>query len=314
MNKVATLVGCAIGDALGNPFEMKPAASPSLRNWDGLFKAGGTFWQGEAGQYTDDTLMSIALSVSLIRCNGFDPEDVAKEYLAWFETGNTRGIGTTTAGAMLHLKIGATWQESGLTHTHDGLPAGGNGTAMRAAPLGLVYRNNLEKLLEVASLDASITHNSDEPKMGSIAVALGTALLSLGDVPVVNRKSSVGMFPQVVNVLSGTESIVRDKMALAFELWKNEVPVEEALAEIGSSGYVPETVASAFYCLASTDNFKDCIVMAVRAGGDTDTTAAVAGALAGTYYGLEGIPEEYKSVEDFELLQDLTDELINIEI
>ena len=103
-------------------------------------------------------------------------------------------------------------------------------------------------------------------------------------------------------------------MRLAYNLWDDNVNPQLALAEIGSSGYVPETVASAFYCLAATDNFKDCVVMAVKAGGDTDTTAAVAGALAGTYYGLEGIPEEYKGVENFELLQNLTDELINIEI
>ena len=74
-------------------------------------------------------------------------------------------------------------------------------------------------------------------------------------------------------------------------------------------------MGAAFYCLGATDNFKNAVVMAVRAGGDTDTTAAIVGALAGSYYGLEGIPSEYKDqVENFQLLQDLTDELTNIEI
>lgn len=134
MIKIATLVGCAIGDALGNPFEMKSAESPAIQEWDGLFKAGGTFWVGEPGQYTDDTLMSIALSTSLIEKQGFDPDDVAQKYLAWYDSGNTRGIGGTTASALMHYKMGATWQESGLTHNPDGTPTGGNGTAMRAAP------------------------------------------------------------------------------------------------------------------------------------------------------------------------------------
>lgn len=312
MSKIATLVGCAIGDALGNPFEMKPAISPLLTRWDGLFKAGGTFWKGEAGQYTDDTLMSIALASSLVEKQGFDPEHVAAQYLAWYESGNTRGIGATTAGAMVNLKMGANWQESGLTHSYDGLPAGGNGTAMRAAPIGLFYRHDLPKLIEVASLDASITHDSDEPKMGSIAVALGIALLALGDVPMVHEDSSVGTLPSVINVL--TDSEVKRKLILAHELLKNHVDPVLALAEIGTSGYVPETVGAAFYCLSSTDNFKDCVVMAVKGGGDTDTTAAIAGALAGTYYGLEGIPEEYKLVESYQLLQDLTNELVNNKI
>jgi ADP-ribosyl-[dinitrogen reductase] hydrolase len=148
MITIATLVGCAIGDALGNPFEMFPADKPALVEWDGQFKAGGTFWKGNAGQYTDDTLMSIALTKSLIQCNGFDPTDVAQEYLAWYNTGNTRGIGTTTAGAMVNLKQGMDYKNSGLTHSYDGLPAAGNGTAMRASPIGLVYRNDIVKLMD----------------------------------------------------------------------------------------------------------------------------------------------------------------------
>lgn len=304
MIKIATLVGCAIGDALGNPFEMKPAASPLLQRWDGLFKAGGTFWRGEAGQYTDDTLMSMALASSLIEKGGFEAEHVAAQYLAWYESGNTRGIGTTTAGAMVNLKLGAAWNESGLTLSADGLPAGGNGTAMRAAPIGLFYRNDPETMLKAAILDASITHNSHEPKMGSVAVALATAFLANG------THSQVGVLEEVKEIIADSE--VKEKLILAHSLIENNASHSEALAQIGTSGYVPETVGAAFYCFAVTDNFKDAVVMAVKAGGDTDTTAAIVGALAGTYYGLEGIPSEYKDqVENFQLLQDLTDELVN---
>jgi ADP-ribosyl-[dinitrogen reductase] hydrolase len=309
MITIATLVGCAIGDALGNPFEMKAAISPSLVEWDGNFKAGGTFWKGEPGQYTDDTLMSMALSASLIEHNGFNPEDIAAKYLAWYESGNTRGIGTTTASAMMNLKLGANWQESGLTHGMDGLPAAGNGTAMRASPIGLVYRNNLTKLLEVAMAEAAITHNAIEPKVGSVAVALAVAALA-------NRQVNGDTIFSIAGILPD-DSVVRNRLEIAVDALNQGLDPMEALMSIGitgNKGYVPETVASAFYCFAATDNFRDCVVMSIKCGGDTDSTAAVAGALAGTYYGLEGIPEEYKSVENFELLQGLTDELINIEI
>lgn len=310
MNKIATLVGCAIGDALGNPFEMKPAASPLLKEWNGLFKAGGTFWKGEAGQYTDDTLMSMALAASLIEKGKFDPEHVAANYLAWYESGNTRGIGTTTAGAMVNLKLGATWQESGLTKTYDGMPAGGNGTAMRAAPIGLFYREDPEMLLSSAMLDASITHNAIEPKMGSIAVALAVAMLANGSA------SPQSVAYEVTDVL--TDSEVKTKIQLAQKWLEQGTDLStvhfEALAEIGTSGYVPETVGAAFYCLGATSNFKDAVVLAVKAGGDTDTTAAIVGAMAGTYYGLDGIPDEYKdNVENFEILQGLTDLLVSNE-
>jgi ADP-ribosyl-[dinitrogen reductase] hydrolase len=303
--RIATLVGCAIGDALGNPFEMKPAISPLLTEWDGQFKAGGTFWKGNAGQYTDDTLMSMALSASLIEHQGFNPEDVGAKYLAWMESGNTRGIGGTTAAALTRLKLGASVLESGLTH-NDGKPASGNGTAMRASPIGLVYRHDLAKLMEIAIKDAAITHNSLEPKVGSVAVAMGVALLAerVTDTRDVLR--------DVVGVLVPSE--VQNRILSAVNHLENGTDPAQALAEIGTHGYVPSTVGAAFYCLGATDNFKDAVVMAIKGGGDTDTTAAIVGALAGTWYGLEGIPEEYKSVENFELLDGLTQELINIEI
>jgi ADP-ribosyl-[dinitrogen reductase] hydrolase len=310
MVKIATLVGCAVGDALGNPFEMWHVDKPGLQEWDGQFKAGGTFWIGEAGQYTDDTLMSIALATSLIEKGGFDQEHVGQQYLAWLESGNTRGIGTTTHRALDRLKKGATVFESGVTH-NDGKPASGNGTAMRASPIGLWYRKDPEKLLGVAMADASITHNSFEPKMGSVAVALGTALLASGT----STPQSVSY--EITDILSDSE--VKAKIQLAQKWLEQGTPLDtvhfEALAEIGVSGYVPETVGAAFYCLGATSNFKDAVVLAVKAGGDTDTTAAIVGALAGTFYGLEGIPEEYKDkVENFDLLQVLTDELVNNEI
>ncbi len=300
--KIATLVGCAIGDALGNPFEMKSSNHHSLLSWDGLFKAGGTFWKGNAGQYTDDTLMSIALSESIISNNGFVPEKVAQEYLNWYNSGNTRGIGSTTASAMVRLKLGASYAESGLKD----LENAGNGTAMRASPIGLFYKDELHELLKIAALDASITHNSEEPKLGSIAVALGVAFLANG------THDNYEVLCEVEDIIS--DSYVKAKLTLAKQHIENSSDPKEALADIGTSGYVADSVGAAFYCFAKADSFKDTVVMAVRGGGDTDSIAAIAGALAGTYYGLDDIPEEYKSVENFDLLQSLTDELINKEI
>ncbi len=304
MVKIATLVGCAIGDALGNPFEMKPASSPMFESWAGNFIEGGTFWWGQPGQYTDDTLMSIALASSLLEKVGFDPLDVSTKYLAWMDSGNTRGIGGTTANALHRIKLGASWEESGLTHNPDGSPTGGNGTAMRASPIGIYYRHDLNKLLEVAMTDASITHNSLEPKMGSIAVALGTALLA-------NRTHDPEtVLDEVVNVLS--DSVVKNKLQAAQYHMSAGTDPKIALADIGTEGYVPATVGAAFYCLAATYNFREAIELAVRAGGDTDTTAAIVGAMAGSFYGLDAIPEEFKSqVENFELLCALDEELAN---
>lgn len=95
---------------------------------------------------------------------------------------------------------------------------------------------------------------------------------------------------------------------------QNILKMEQILTEIGTHGYVPTTVDAAFYCIGAADNFKDPVIMAIKDVGNTDTTAAIVGAMAGTWYGLEGIPEECKSVENFQLINILTEELINIEI
>lgn len=301
MKKIATLVGCAIGDALGNPFENKPTNHKPLLEWDGLFKAGGTYWVGEPGQYTDDTLMSLALARSLVERGKFEPSDVAQNYLNWYLSGNTRGIGGTTARAMNNLKLGLPWHQSGIT----GDDICGNGTAMRAAPLGVFYRNDLELLNVVAKLDASITHNSLEAKMGSVAIATATALFYKNDT------SKEQILDKVIGVLN--ESIVRNKLQVVKYHLDNKTPPNEAVQNIGVRGYVPETVAAALYCVLANDNYKDTVIMAVKAGGDTDTTAAIAGAMAGTLYGLDAIPTEYTSiVEDFELLSHLDEQLSKV--
>jgi ADP-ribosylglycohydrolase len=304
MKRLATLVGCGIGDSLGNPFEMKKANSPLITEWDGSFKDGGTFWKGKAGQWTDDTMASICLAKSLIRCQKFDGADVASEYLAWYDSPNHRGMGSTTAEALFRLKTGMTWQESGITDTKKA----GNGTAMRASPIGLAYRNDLPRLIEVAIQDASITHNSAEPKAASVAMALGVALLAT------EACTPVDVITFVAPVLPSTS--VKERMVLADRLVKENASMEDAIAQLGAAGglkgWAPETVGAAFYCLAKNTSFKDTVVMAVRCGGDTDTTAACAGALAGTYYGLDDIPSEYKDgVEEFALLDSLTQDLLN---
>src|SRR5208282_1704009 len=110
--------------------------------------------------------MTTALAKSLVECNGFDPANVAAKYLAWYVSGDCRGMGSTTSEALFHLKLGSTWQESGVSRED----AMGNGTAMRVSPIGLAYRNNLKLLMDAAEADAIITHNNSECVIGSQAV------------------------------------------------------------------------------------------------------------------------------------------------
>jgi len=128
MNFPAPLLGLAIGDALGMPFETAPRSRPDLLDWDGRsFRNSDDYHGLNPGQWTDDTQMSLALSRTLIEHQQYVPEAAALAYRQWFE-GDCRGIGGSTKRAMEKLCRGVPWTESGTPG------AEGNGTAMRAAP------------------------------------------------------------------------------------------------------------------------------------------------------------------------------------
>jgi len=287
----ATLVGTAIGDSLGMSFEMKPYDYPELLAWDGSFTA-SPYHKLLVGQFTDDTQMSMALAESMVGAGEFSPAKAAKAYLGWFTSGDCRGIGGTTRKAMLRLQKGSPWSEAGEI----GDNIAGNGTAMRCAPIGVAYRADINNALEIACIDAVITHNAPEPKYGSMAMVAGVALLS-------TRKANVDNLIDLVNDYLPPCG-VKTALTTVKRLIAQDVDPNVAMRIVaGPRGYVIETVAVAFYSLLATKTFEDCVRMAVRSGGDTDTNAAVAGALAGTLYGLEGIPEKYLS--GVERLEDL---------
>lgn len=298
----ATIVGTAIGDSLGMPFEMKKPTFPPLMAWNGNYSDSiASKWHNlKSGQWTDDTQMSIYLTESLVRMNGFDPDDVAKSYLAWFESGDCRGMGGTTRDALTKVKNGASWKESGMT----GEKIGGNGTAMRAAPIGIFYRNDLNKVIEVVSTDAIITHNVPEAIAGSIAIAVANALL------VTRQAEPKNIIDAVLPFIP--PSAVRQHIVVAKRILAEDLDGEAGLRILGTMGYVVETVAAALYCVSKYTTYQNTVIAAVKGGGDADTTAAIAGAMAGSYYGLEGIPEKYrKGVEAFDMLRVLDDKLFH---
>ena len=299
----ATLLGLAIGDALGMPFETHPKDSTPLLSWDGSFQSGATNdlqKDRQPGEWTDDTMMSLALTESLLECGAYNPVHACAKYVEWYKGGDLRGIGKATRGAMDRLLQGHHWNNSGIEH------AEGNGTVMRIAPLGLYYRRSLITVADMARVDACLTHRSLEAQEGSVAIAIGVAALAEG----LSEKGSV--LSPVLNMLQGgTDGFTTYVEARLLELqkWLKEPRTHEEavqrLLEVGTKAKAQDTVHAAFLCFLTTDSFKDAVEMAVRAGGDTDTTAAVTGALAGTYYGLEQVAPYLEELEGAEHLHHL---------
>lgn len=281
-----TLTGLAIGDALGMPFEMKEHTDPVLESWDGKYHPcpdSHPFCKGlKAGQWTDDTKMALALSNSLRDRRTYDPADAAAEYLAWYRSNDWRGIGTATKKAMEVLDRGGLWMESGTPG------AEGNGTAMRIAPLGLFLRNRRPALIAAcARFDAGITHDSIEAREGSVIVALAVSYLTKGRP----REELVDWLLDCGSVHPcKTLARVREVGYYVKQIENSTPSAAVAIAAnvLKAGGHVVETVPAALFCFLATNTFGQAVELAVRAGGDTDTTAAVTGALAGTHYGSDG--------------------------
>lgn len=302
----SVLLGCAIGDALGMPFEMMKPDNPILVNWDGKTylpsqpRTGG--WIGgelKAGQYTDDTDMQIMVAESLIENKGFNPKDMSERYVDWIVSGKARGYGKTTALAVKRLQDGAHWSESGVEGSY------GNGTAMRAAPFGVYFRDDMKTLIEVVKIDSAITHKSADAEAGALAIALVAYYAANASTP-----NDLAPFFKIVEYLPQceVESSLRSLLALA----ASDVEPKLALWTLGTGADVKQTVPAALYCYLKFSSYEEAVVAAIRAGGDTDTTAAIVGSLFGAEKGSDNIPKNWvEGIEDRSRLMILDSQLFN---
>lgn len=277
------MTGLAIGDALGMPFETESPLAPRLASWGGDYQA-SSYHRLKPGQFTDDTQMSLAIAETIIENKFYEPSLAAKKYLAWFTSGDCRGIGNNTRLAMQNLQHGKDWHASGIEE------AQGNGTAMRAAPIGAHQNRGTERLRAAghwARIDASITHKSDEAKEGSAAMAVAVSHLCSG-----GKKTDL-----LTTVLQHVEkSRVRSALEDVYRAIRRGDSLGDFLKTrewllAGVSPHVVQSVPAAFTVFLFSENFDDTVKNAVRMGGDTDSVAAMAGALAGSLYGIEGIPQ-----------------------
>lgn len=291
----APLTGLAIGDALGMPFETAPPDRPDLVAWDGRWFAGDTpgneYHNLKPGQWTDDTQMSLALTETILERGRYEPEAVARSYLRWFESEDCRGIGGATKAALGRLKDGFPWYQCGT------LGALGNGPAMRAAPLGLTSRIT-DKVLANARTDAMITHRCVDAEEGAVAIAF--AVHHLIDQGTTAKKE---LLPRILELMRPC------KLHEHLRYLDNTCPLNQgSLPEIsktfewstrGAVGNTLVTVPAALACFLTTSSFEEAVIAAIKLGGDTDTTAAITGALAGTFYGYKGIPMGWRDgIED----------------
>ena len=283
----AVMVGHAVGDALGVPVEFCSRAE--LQTDPVTDMRGFGSYPVPAGAWSDDTSMSLAALDSLAG-EKIDLGEIMENFTKWAcdgaytPTGEMFDIGRTCLDA-IHRHI----TDPTLAPTScgmDGEYANGNGSLMRIHPFALMIwadRGLLPDLDRIIDDASSLTHAHERSKL---ACRIFTrVLLALLDDP---RKEAI--FPALKAVQERYEHNTElHRYARLFDPDFAHLPTEE----IRSTGYVVDTLEAALWCLLTTDSYRGCVLKAVNLGDDTDTTAAVAGALAAALYGYESIPREW---------------------
>jgi len=281
------LLGLAIGDALGAAVEFQVPGSFEAVT---AYRSGGPHGL-EPGEWTDDTSMALALADSISEA-GWDLNDQAERYVAWWRTGeysvNGRmfDIGITTVAALKRFqKSGNAWTSGDPSEF-----ASGNGSIMRLAPVpiayGQLFPDRLGDLVNRAVESSQPTHASPQCRSACacLAVALAALVNGLPREVVLDRDWSVWrelaelqpLHPEVGEVIRGS--------------FRRKAP-----PEIQGSGYVVKSLEAAFWAFAGAESFRDAVLRAVNLGDDADTTGAVCGQLAGAHWGESGIPAEFLS-------------------
>ena len=315
------MVAHAVGDAAAKPFEQEPGARnvphPLKERWvrgELPFYLPGTYAglgpRGKpAGAFTDDTQMAVALAASLIARGDYNPHVCLQDYyLPWFQgaafTGPPRGIGGTVRAALQRYLDHPGYAPEGEPLGGAGLYVG-NGTAMRATPLGIYFREDLDVLFDAAAADARITHNHPEAVAGSCAVAAGVALHLLHAPGRCSLRDYYGRLLEELATRGHYHTAVYAKLAhVAATAGLVCAPVNT----LGNGGYVADTVATAF-AAHNRGSAWATLAAAVEFNGDTDTRAAIACALAAAAG--EPLPDTwYEGLEARAELQQLDKDLL----
>lgn len=293
-----TLLGVAIGDALGAPFE----GMTTIDAEDVARLAAGA----RPLSYTDDTHMTLGLAASLVARGGFDGEHLAWTFAHNFAAQPWRGYGAGPPRVFQLLREGVPW-ETASTLLFDGLGSLGNGAAMRVAPAALFAYANLERVAWLARRTARITHAHELGVEGAVLQACAIArLLQLPR----GEALDVPAFLETLRAHVGALRYCQQLDALQ-ELLPGGA-LEEVVDRIGRGIAAHEAVPTALYAfLRHRDDFAAAVTFAIGLGGDTDTLAAMTGALAGAHLGEEAIPASWRArTEDALVLRELAGNLL----
>jgi ADP-ribosylglycohydrolase len=290
-----SLLGLALGDALGAPVEAFPP-DEARRYVAGLAQdTGPEHGPGRRafGQVTDDTQLARELLQSIVDQGRFDPASFARRLAAFVATGRLVNGGPGTLGAAGQLVQGRAWHEAGVP-----APYAGNGAAMRAGPLGVLYYRNPRQLTRITVDQARVTHHDSRAIAGAVALAWAAAIAARRE-PVVPESFLEEVahamepvdhgFARTVLGVAGWTSFPPDQAAML--LAQRGLEPEARNGWYGISSFVVSSVCWSLYAfLRAPEDFWDSVRVAIAVGGDTDTLASMTGTISGARLGLGALP------------------------
>ncbi len=317
------LLGMAVGDALGAPLEglsSQQIKSHYGRVWD--YVDGVRAWKRKPhrwrlpGLYSDDTQQALALCDVLLEAGRVDQERLADLYLGLMTpkgsfVGAHRGIGRSFRKVLEAL-------EGGMPAGSCGQPGAGIGAAMRIAPVALFFRDATEPLFKAVMDSSLITHRDIRSLGGALAVAHAVRRLVSGEprdaaLPlwiaadltkhearieadygqrVTHRREHGRSMSRAIARAEAVLELPRDRALRALVDEANNHGAEPECRR-ATMGFPPACIPACLYILLTTSSFEEALIETINLGGDSDTTGAILGAMAGAHYGAQAIPERW---------------------
>ena len=294
------LIGSAVADALGVPVEFK--SRQDLQQNPITDMIGYGTYNMPPGTFSDDGSLMFCLAESL--CNGYNVNDIAEKFQMWMHEGywtadgEVFDVGITTRKAINRLRVVKHPSEAGSKEESDN----GNGSLMRILPLAVFTKDlSIEERFEIVKEVSSITHAHNRSILACvyyIEFALNTLDAENLEEAYLNTNFWLKLFLE--------ENEIYKKELTYFDRILSGKLIDLKKDDINSTGYVIDSLEASIWCLLHTDSYKNCVLKAVNLGHDTDTTACIAGGIAGIFYGIETIPshwiEQLARVDDILLL------------
>ncbi len=275
-----SLEGLSVGDAFGAFYEGASVLPYNIRTRT-LIKPP---WR-----WTDDTNMALS-TVSVLRKHGYiHQDDLATSFAKHFDS--SRGYGMSTRSLMGKISRGEHWKQAAV-NAFGGTGSFGNGGAMRVAPVGAYFADDLGRVVEQAALSAEVTHSHPEGIAGAIAVAVAAAFAwrLRGNAHLDRQEFLETILPHI------PESEVKENTLQARRL-PLDTSVQQAANALGNGAGISaqDTVPFTLWCVGEMlANYEEAIWLTANGIGDTDTTCAIVGGIVALYTGVERIPSAWR--------------------